>query len=131
MPAVRYTDPQADLPAARVLVIDRVGFLSSVYRYGDIAYVGGGFGKGIHNTLEAAVYGTPVIFGPRHEKFKEALDLLHCGGAFTIKNKEEFSSLVDSLLENPTIAHTAGQNALAYVHHQLGATEAIIRQLVD
>ena len=131
VPAVRYTDPQANLPAARVLVIDRIGFLSSVYRYGDIAYVGGGFGKGIHNTLEAAVYGIPVIFGPRHEKFKEALDLLHCGGAFTIKNKEEFSSLVDSLLENPTIAHTAGQNALAYVHHQLGATEAIIRQLVD
>ena len=130
-PAVRYTDTQADFSAARVLVIDRIGFLSSVYRYGSIAYIGGGFGKGIHNTLEAAVYGIPVVFGPRHEKFKEALDLLDRGGAFTVKTKEEFASLIDSLTANPAIAEAAGQSALAYVRSQLGATEAIIRQLVD
>ena len=122
---------KADLQACQVLVVDGIGFLSSIYRYGIIAYIGGGFGKGIHNTLEAAVYGIPVIFGPRHEKFKEALDLLKQGGGFTINNTDEFTSLVDSLIENPAITKTAGQNALSFVQSQLGATDAIIRQLVD
>ena len=130
-PAARYSDEAADLAAARVLVVDRIGFLSAVYRYASVAYIGGGFGKGIHNTLEAAVYGIPVVFGPNHRKFKEATDLLERGGAFTIKNKDEFGSLFDSLLENPAIAQTAGGEALAYVRSQLGATEAVIRQLVD
>ena len=127
----RYSDEKADLQACQVLVVDGIGFLSSIYRYGIIAYIGGGFGKGIHNTLEAAVYGIPVIFGPRHEKFKEALDLLKQGGGFTINKTDEFTSLVDSLIENPAITKTAGQNALSFVQSQLGATDAIIRQLVD
>lgn len=131
VPTARYSDEKADLQACQVLVVDGIGFLSSIYRYGIIAYIGGGFGKGIHNTLEAAVYGIPVIFGPRHEKFKEALDLLKQGGGFTINNTDEFTSLVDSLIENPAITKTAGQNALSFVQSQLGATDAIIRQLVD
>ena len=130
VPAVRYTDSAADLQAARILVIDQIGFLSSVYRYASMAYIGGGFGRGIHNTLEAAVYGIPVIFGPRHQKFHEAVELLARGGAFTIKNGEELHALLDSLIENPAIAQAAGGEALAYVRSQLGATDVIIRHLL-
>ena len=79
---------------ADCLIIDCFGLLSSIYRYGDIAYVGGGFGAGIHNVPEAAVYSLPVIFGPNFKKFKEAKDLIACGGAFTVKNKREFVSIV-------------------------------------
>ena len=130
VPAVRYTDTAADWQVARILVIDQIGFLSSVYRYATMAYIGGGFGRGIHNTLEAAVYGIPVIFGPRHRKFHEAVELLAHGGAFTIKNGEELDSVLDSLIENPAIARAAGQEALAYVRSQLGATDVIIRHLL-
>ncbi len=127
----RFTDERADLVACRVLLVDCIGLLSSVYRYGAIAYIGGGFGKGIHNTLEAAIYGVPVIFGPKFHKFKEAVDLLECGGAFTIKSTDEFTALMDSLIRNPAITETAGTNALNFVCSRLGATEQIIRQLIN
>ena len=91
----------------------------------------GGFGKGIHNTLEAAIYGIPVLFGPKYHKFKEAVDLIACGGAFSISDKEQFTSLMDSLINSPAIADAAGQSALKFVNQQLGATDVIIRQLVD
>ena len=115
----------------QVLVVDTIGVLSSIYRYGSISYIGGGFGKGIHNTLEAAIYGIPVIFGPKYHKFKEAVDLIDRGGAFSIKDKEQFTSLLDSLINSPAIAEAAGQSALKFVNKQLGATDAIIRQLVE
>ena len=104
--------------------------MSSIYRYGSISYIGGGFGKGIHNTLEAAIYGIPVIFGPKYHKFKEAVDLIARGGAFSISDKEQFSSLLDSLINSPAIAEAAGQSALKFVNKQLGATDAIMRQLL-
>ena len=131
-PSLRYTEltPESDLAHAEVLFIDTIGLLSSVYRYGTWGYIGGGFGRGIHNTLEAAVYGIPVIFGPRHQKFHEAVELLARGGAFTIKNGEELHALLDSLIENPAIAQAAGGEALAYVRSQLGATDVIIRHLL-
>lgn len=130
-PAARYTDENADVTKCQVLVVDTIGVLSSIYRYGSISYIGGGFGKGIHNTLEAAIYGIPVIFGPKYHKFKEAVDLIDCGGAFSIKDKEQFTSLLDSLINSPAIAEAAGQSALRFVNKQLGATDAIIRQLVE
>ena len=70
----------------KILIIDNIGLLSSLYSYADISYIGGGFGRGIHNILEAAVFGTPVIFGPKYKKFREAKELIKLGGAFTIKN---------------------------------------------
>ena len=94
-----------------------------------IAYIGGGFGVGIHNTLEAAVYGIPVIFGPKYRKFKEAVSLIQEGGAFTIQNGNELNAILDSLMENPEIAGTAGKKAVAYVNSQLGATECIMKYL--
>ena len=107
-----------------------IGLLSSIYRYGKIAYIGGGFGVGIHNTLEAAVYGIPVIFGPRYQKFNEAVTLIQQGGAFSIHNKTELDELLDSLLQDQAITETAGRQALAYVNSQLGATAIIMKYLV-
>lgn len=126
---IRYSQDDVDFANAEVLLIDCIGLLSSIYRYGKIAYIGGGFGVGIHNTLEAAVYGIPVIFGPKYQKFKEAVSLIREGGAFSVKNATELTELLDSLLESPAIAATAGRKALDYVCSQLGATEVISEAL--
>lgn len=127
---VRYTDDSADFASAEVLVIDCIGLLSSIYRYGRIAYIGGGFGVGIHNTIEAAVYGIPVLFGPNYQRFDEAIALIANGGGFTIKNGEELSERLDGLLSQPDTAASAGQKAATYVDSQLGATEVIAAELL-
>jgi 3-deoxy-D-manno-octulosonic-acid transferase len=108
------------------LIIDRFGMLSSVYRYGDIAYIGGGFGMGIHNTLEAAVYGIPVIFGPNHQKFKEANDLLTSHGAFCVEDLSAFEEKMEELLAYREIMEKAGKKAGEYVHNNIGATKIIL-----
>lgn len=128
---VRYTDKNASLADYEVLIVDYIGLLSSIYRYGQISYIGGGFGVGIHNTLEAAVYGIPVIFGPKYQKFKEAVSLIREGGAFSISNGEQLREVLNSLIQTPAIAETAGQKALNYVDSQLGATEIIVKELTQ
>lgn len=127
--AVRYTLAKGDISDYDVLIIDCIGLLSSIYRYGKIAYIGGGFGVGIHNTLEAAVYGIPVVFGPKYQKFNEAVSLIRQGGAFSICNGEQLREVLDSMLNHPAIAEAAGHKALEYVQSQLGATEIISREL--
>lgn len=98
-PYVRYTRAdEKNVCKADCLIIDCFGLLSSIYRYGEIAYIGGGFGVGIHNTLEAAVYGIPVIFGPKYQKFQEAIQLLEAKGAFSVKDYEELKTLLDRML---------------------------------
>ncbi len=92
-----FTDESRD---ARVLIIDNIGMLSSAYRYAYIAAVGGGFGKGIHNILEPACWGIPVLFGPNHQKFREALELISLGGAKSFKNYNDFESILDGLLSD-------------------------------
>ena len=126
---MRYTQSAGNPADYDVLIIDCIGLLSSVYRYGKIAYIGGGFGVGIHNTLEAAVYGIPVIFGPKYQKFKEAVSLLQEGGGFSIQNGNELKEILNSLIQSPAITRTAGQKALTYVNSQLGATEIISEEL--
>lgn len=120
----KAVDP-AEYIHSQVLIIDNIGMLSSLYRYGHTAYIGGGFGKGIHNILEAAAYSIPVIFGPNFEKFREARDLISQGGAFSIQNYEEFRSvLLDLHNENgkhKSSALTAGE----YVRVNTGATTII------
>ena len=111
------------------LVIDSFGLLSSLYRYGQAAYVGGGFGSGIHNINEAAVYGIPVIFGPKFEKFQEARELTSCGGAFSIQNAEEFNSHMDRLLNDTDHLHRTGSIAGSYIQSHLGATQRIYNTL--
>ncbi|MDR1415617.1 MAG: 3-deoxy-D-manno-octulosonic acid transferase, partial [Odoribacteraceae bacterium] len=113
----------------RVMVVDRVGLLSALYRYATIAYVGGGFGRGIHNTLEAAAYGVPVIFGPRHEKFKEAIDLIAAGGAFCARDEAMFAGIMDDLLSRPEEVAAAGERAATFVRTGAGATERILERL--
>ena len=94
-----------------------------------IAYIGGGFGAGIHNTLEAAVYGMPVLFGPRYHKFKEAKDLIAVGGGFSITDDSSFRTKMDELLTDPTALETSGQAAGDFVKNSVGATDQILRQI--
>lgn len=126
----RYSEKTENLASYEVLIIDCIGLLSAIYRYGKVAYIGGGFGVGIHNTLEAAVYGIPVIFGTHYQKFNEAVTLIRKGGAFSIQNGTELKELLDSLLQNPAIAKTAGEKASGYVASQLGATDCIMKALL-
>ena len=118
------SDPRLD--TANVLLIDCMGILSSIYRYGDFAYIGGGFGVGIHNILEAATYGIPVAFGPKYQKFKEARDLVELQGATSVRNQQEFYALLDKLVKNKPVREERGKVCLDYVKKNLGATEKII-----
>ncbi len=124
---VRYTQTTPEEAAdADVLIIDCFGLLSSMYNYGDVAYIGGGFGVGIHNTLEAAVWNMPVIFGPNNKKFQEAQGLLKSGGGFEINNYEDFSGLMSSLMNDETFLKQAGDKAGAFVAHLAGATDEVL-----
>lgn len=108
------------------LIIDNIGLLSRLYKYATITYIGGGFGKGIHNTLEAAVYGKPVIFGPVFHKFKEASDLIGNGGAISINNAEEGASVVKQLLNNNEEYIQRCNSSKEYVYSSRGATQKIV-----
>ena len=124
---VRYTQTTSEEAAeADVLIIDCFGLLSSMYNYGDVAYIGGGFGVGIHNTLEAAVWNMPVIFGPNNKKFQEAQGLLKSGGGFEINTYEDFSGLMNSLMNDEAFLKQAGDKAGAFVAHLAGATDKVL-----
>ena len=124
---VRYTQTTPEEAAeADVLIIDCFGLLSSMYNYGDVAYIGGGFGVGIHNTLEAAVWNMPVIFGPNNKKFQEAQGLLKSGGGFEINTYEDFSGLMNSLMNDEAFLKQAGDKAGTFVAHLAGATDKVL-----
>jgi len=127
----RYTSLTSDTSPWRgtggeALIVDCFGLLSSIYRYADVTYVGGGFGVGIHNTLEAAVWDVPVIFGPNNEKFQEAQGLKAQGGGFEIAGYEDFERLMARFDADVEFLNTAGQQAGAYVSRQSGATRKIL-----
>jgi 3-deoxy-D-manno-octulosonic-acid transferase len=115
------------LAVSEVMIIDTIGILSSVYKYGNIAYIGGGFGKGIHNILEAATFGLPIIFGPSFKKFREATDLVRLKGAFPIENYNSFASILNKLLTDQVSYTEAGESAKNYVRSNLGATDSITK----
>lgn len=124
---VRYTQTTPEEAAeADVLIIDCFGLLSSMYNYGDVAYIGGGFAVGIHNTLEAAVWNMPVIFGPNNKKFQEAQGLLKSDGGFEINTYEDFSGLMSSLMNDEAFLKQAGDKAGAFVAHLAGATDKVL-----
>lgn len=123
------TPPPAWLSRIRGIIVDSFGKLSSLYRFADIAYIGGGFGAGIHNLNEAAVYGIPVVFGPNHEKFKEASDLIACGGGFSVANSSEFGATIDTLVTSPEEIRRAGDAAGKYIRDNLGATDRIYSEI--
>jgi 3-deoxy-D-manno-octulosonic-acid transferase len=110
---------------ASVLIIDNIGMLSALYQYGKVAYIGGGFGVGIHNTLEAAAFGLPVIFGPNYDKFQEAKELIEMNAAQSITNEAELLSAFEYFKENKS----AMLNAKSYVASKKGATNIIVQFL--
>lgn len=129
-PYVRYTKAnEQNINNADCIIIDCFGLLSSIYRYGELAYIGGGFGVGIHNILEAAVYGIPVVFGPNYEKFKEAKELIANKGAHCIHNYEELNKLFNQFLADDKFLKTTGDIAGNYVFNNAGASEKILKDL--
>lgn len=124
-PLVLWSEAEAARPMSTLLV-DRMGLLARLYRYGDIAYVGGGFGEGIHSLLEAAAWDKPVIFGPRHTKFAEAKGLIDAGGGFVVRNAEELRTVLAMLLGDPAALAKASDAAGRYVREHGGATERIV-----
>ena len=127
----RYTslekqDSLKSLEKLDVLIIDCFGLLSSIYRYADVTYVGGGFGVGIHNTLEAAVWDVPVFFGPNNQRFQEAQGLKQCGAGLEIANADDFRRLMQGFVDNPTLAKELGEKAGAFVEQMTGATKKIL-----
>lgn len=129
-PAIRYT--QADennIHEADCIIIDCFGLLSSIYRYGQVAYIGGGFGAGIHNVPEAAVYGIPVLFGPKHKKFKEARDLIAAGGGFNISGTDDFNRLMNKFTGEKEFLAKAGLIAGEYIQNNSGASKKILKDL--
>ena len=129
-PVVLYTQAsEEEIEKADCLIIDCFGLLSTIYRYGEIAYIGGGFGVGIHNVLEAAVYGIPVIFGPNYSKFKEAADLVQVGGATSISNEGKFSRRMTEFMTYANYKQESGEKAGRYVFDNLGATERIFNKI--
>jgi len=127
-PVVLFSDiREEDIDQVEVIIVDAVGFLSSLYRYGTIAYIGGGFGAGIHNILEAATFGLPVFFGPRYGKFREARQLVEKGGAFPVTSAEELEESLDRLWNHPAELKKASLTAAEYVKNNLGATTVILQ----
>lgn len=112
-----------------ILVVDKIGLLSSLYRYGDIAYVGGGFGKGIHNLPEAAVFGIPVLFGPNHHKFNEAAALIKCKGGASVSTPVELLKSVMHLIQDEDLRKKYGEHAKSYVFNACGATDKILSEI--
>jgi len=120
---------QEELRQAEVLIIDCFGLLSSIYKYGEVAYVGGGFGVSIHNLPEAAVWSMPVIFGPNNKKFKEAYELKTCGGGIEIAGAEDFRNIMDEFAADQDKLAKASQAAGDYVKTHSGATEKLLQLL--
>ena len=131
MKAVRYTQATEQSAAeARCLIIDCFGLLSTIYRYGEIAYVGGGFGVGIHNVPEAAVWGVPVLFGPNNKRFQEAQDLLACKGSFEVTDYDSFNTIISRLISDDKFLHQCGEASANYVKSRSGASDILMKSVV-
>ena len=128
MPCVYYTQAGKgqDFSGIRVMVVDTVGLLKMLYPYAQIAYIGGGFGKGIHNTLEAATFGLPILFGPKYCHFKEACDLIDCKGAFCVHNAQDCIQTLEKLSADASLLRQSGENARKYVAQKAGASDRVL-----
>lgn len=121
--AVRYTNIDGDISDKQILILDTMGMLSSVYGYADFSYIGGGFGVGIHNTLEAATFGLPIAFGPNYQKFKEARDMITLGGATSVSNYEELERWFAPLRDDSEHLAAVSQISKDYTARNQGATD--------
>ena len=131
--AVRYTQSKEDddFGDVQVLILDTVGILSSVYGYATWSYIGGGFGVGIHNTLEAATFGLPIAFGPKYHKFKEACDMVENGAACSIRSYDELALWFAPLRDDDVQLKRCGDAARAYTESNLGATDLIVGTVLN
>jgi 3-deoxy-D-manno-octulosonic-acid transferase len=128
----RYTSlPEHGSASANVIIFNTVGLLARLYKQTDIAYIGGSFGKGIHNVMEPAVFGQPVIFGPNHLNSHEAGELLKIGAAFSIKNQQEFYEKASLLIKDAGIRKSMGEKAKNLITSNIGATAKIIHTLTQ
>ncbi|MBQ2414967.1 MAG: 3-deoxy-D-manno-octulosonic acid transferase [Alistipes sp.] len=127
--AVRYTccNEESDFSKIQVLILDTIGILSSVYGYATWSYIGGGFGVGIHNTLEAATFGLPIAFGPNYQKFKEARDMVALGAATKVESAEDLSAWFAPLRDDKSALQRAGSAAKSYTQRNQGATSLIMK----
>ncbi len=131
-PALRLSQAtREDIEKSDCLIVDCFGLLSSIYRYGEVAYVGGGFGVGIHNVPEAAVYGVPVLFGPNNKKFQEAQDLLHLGACHEVTDAESFNNLMDRFHNDSAYLKQCGELSGKYIRDNAGATDIIWQHLFN
>jgi len=131
-PSVKYsTYKEKQDSNAEVLIIDNIGMLSSLYRYGNIAYIGGGFGKGIHNILEPATFGIPVIFGPNYKKFREACELKEQGGAIPVNNFSDLEKILNELTHKDEVRKKAGNISKQYIRKNLGSAQLIVDKLLN
>jgi 3-deoxy-D-manno-octulosonic-acid transferase len=128
---VRFSEFSEGSAEARVLIMDNIGMLSSAYRYAYIAAIGGGFGKGIHNILEPACWGIPVVYGPNYKKFREAIDLINQNGAKSFKSFEEFTFILENWLSDEGIYLKSSISAARYVRHNTGATVKIMTKITQ
>lgn len=129
LPCIRFSAAEnnlEELDSARVLLIDNIGMLSALYQYGRLAYIGGGFKTGLHNTLEPIAFGLPVLFGPKYHKFEEARYLVREGGGFVVTQKEELSQTFQQL-QQPEAYTRAAAKALGYITQNQGATQKVLR----
>ncbi|MCD6332979.1 MAG: hypothetical protein J7L89_06875, partial [Bacteroidales bacterium] len=115
----------------RVLLIDRIGILASLYRFADIAFIGGGFGKGIHNILEPAAFSIPIVFGPNYHKFREAEALTGISAAVSVRDRQSFNRIIRQWLAEPEIRRKAGAAAHSWLQKQYGATALIMNDLLE
>ncbi|MBL0127152.1 MAG: 3-deoxy-D-manno-octulosonic acid transferase [Flavobacteriales bacterium] len=140
-PTIRWSELEYDFAAraldhgpgpfaSTTLLVDRMGYLARLYKYADIAYIGGGFGDGIHSLLEAAAWGKPVIFGPHHHKFAEAKGLIEAGGGFEVRNATELEEVLRRLLGDPIALGNASHAAGKYVRDRVGATQCITAEIL-
>ncbi|WP_242927671.1 3-deoxy-D-manno-octulosonic acid transferase [Pontibacter vulgaris] len=130
--AIRFSEAKAaDVAKYRVLIIDNIGMLSALYSYGTYAYIGGAFGKGLHNTLEAAVFGLPLFFGPKYGKFQEAMELVELGCAFPVQTSEELLEKFEQVHEHKTEHQRITDTEKQYVKQQAGATAQIMSDITQ
>ncbi|MEP6647646.1 MAG: glycosyltransferase N-terminal domain-containing protein [Saprospiraceae bacterium] len=122
--AVKLSSLSIQLSATQIIIVDNIGLLSVLYSLGDIAYIGGGFGKGIHNSLEAMAHKKPVIFGPHYQKFPEALDMIESGGAMTINSKQDLYNVLNQF-KKPGEAESSGMKCYQYLQDHAGATTIV------
>ena len=115
----------------QVMIVDTIGILSSIYKYADLSYIGGGFGVGIHNTLEAAIFGMPIVFGPNYHKFNEAKTMVNLGIAFPINNSSSLNSIFDQLLSDNEKRNSITEECSNFINQNLGASQIILNKVFN